>query len=198
VISKPLLDSFAKLRKATISFFISICLPVRVEQHSSHCTNFDETWYLSFFSKICRENSSSFKNPTRITDTLHEDVFTFMTISCWILLRVTSMLDKVYIENKNTHFMFNNFIFENLAVYEIISKNVVVPEGPLTTSQYGVRVACWISKPTCTHSQAQANAPGHTHARTRTHICNISFPRQQWFRERVSMLRYKHIVCLVL
>ena len=32
--------------------------------------------------------------------------------------------------------MFNNF-FENRAVYEIMSKNVVEPEGPQMTSQYG-------------------------------------------------------------
>jgi hypothetical protein len=33
--------------------------------------------------------------------------------------------------------MFNDFCFENRAVYEIMSKNVVEPEGPQMTSQYG-------------------------------------------------------------
>ena len=34
--------------------------------------------------------------------------------------------------------MFNNFFFsENRAVYEIMSKNMVEPEGPQMTSQYG-------------------------------------------------------------
>ena len=29
-------------------------------------------------------------------------------------------------------------------------------------------------------------------------VCNIfGFPRQQWFRERSSMLRYTYIVCIV-
>ena len=33
--------------------------------------------------------------------------------------------------------MFNNFFHENRAVYEIMWKNVVEPEGPQMTSQYG-------------------------------------------------------------
>jgi hypothetical protein len=33
-------------------------------------------------------------------------------------------------ENENTHFMFNNVFFENHAVYEIMSKNMVELEGP--------------------------------------------------------------------
>ena len=32
-----------------------------------------------------------------------------------------------------THFMFNNFFFENRAVYEIKSKNLVEIEGPQMT-----------------------------------------------------------------
>jgi len=40
--------AFAKLQKASIS-----CVPsVRMEQLSSHCTDFHEIWYLMIFSKI--------------------------------------------------------------------------------------------------------------------------------------------------
>ena len=42
-----------------------------------------------------------------------------------------NVLDK-HGENQNTH-----PVFKNLAIYEIISKNVVEPEGPHMTSQYG-------------------------------------------------------------
>jgi hypothetical protein len=49
-----------------------------------------------------------------------------------------NVLDEACIENQNTHFMFNNFcFFENRAVYEIISKNMVEREAPQMTSQYG-------------------------------------------------------------
>jgi endonuclease III len=44
-----------------------------------------------------------------------------------------------------------------------------------------MRIACWITKATDTHSE---------------YVILNAFPRQQWFRERVSMLRYAYIVCL--
>jgi hypothetical protein len=37
-----LLDALAKLRKATISFVMSVCLSVRMEQLGSHSTDFHE------------------------------------------------------------------------------------------------------------------------------------------------------------
>ena len=40
-----------------------------------------------------------------------------------------NILEKTCTENQNTHFMFNTFFFfENLAVYEIMLKNMVGPE----------------------------------------------------------------------
>jgi hypothetical protein len=66
---------------------------------------------------------------TKITGTLHEDVFTFMTISCRILLRMRNVSNKSYKENQKTHFMFKTFS-ANRAVYEIMWKNMVEPERP--------------------------------------------------------------------
>ena len=66
-----------------------------------------------------------------------------------------------------------------------------------------IRVACWISKATCTYAHAHAHALGYPHARTRKHahtgqyVILIAFPQQQWFRERASVLRYTYIVCIV-
>jgi hypothetical protein len=48
-----------------------------------------------------------------------------------------SVLDNRCRGNQNTHFIFNNFFLENLAIYEIMLKNVVETEGPQMTSQYG-------------------------------------------------------------
>ena len=45
-----------------------------------------------------------------------------------------------------------------------------------------MRFACWIAKATDTHSEYEIL---------------IAFPRQQWFREHASMLRYKYIDCPV-
>jgi hypothetical protein len=43
-----------------------------------------------------------------MTGILHEDVVTFMTVSCWILLRMRNVLVISYRESQNTHFMFSN------------------------------------------------------------------------------------------
>jgi len=36
---------------------------------------------------------------------------------------------KLCTKNHNTHFMFNTFFFENRAVYEIMWKNMAMPDG---------------------------------------------------------------------
>jgi hypothetical protein len=48
--------------------------------------------------------------------------------------------------------MFNN-ILKNRAVYEIRWKNTVEPERPQRTI-WLMRIACWITKATNTHTQA--------------------------------------------
>ena len=50
-------------------------------------------------------------------------------------------LDKSRRENQNTHFRLHNFLSENRAVYEIMSKNALEPEGTQMTSQYGAYVS---------------------------------------------------------
>ena len=53
-----LVGVFTKLRRATVSFVMTVLLPVRLEQLGSHWTDFHEIKYLITFRKICRENSS--------------------------------------------------------------------------------------------------------------------------------------------
>jgi hypothetical protein len=89
---------------------------------------------------------------------------------------------------------------ENRAVYEIMSKNMVEPEGTNDVTTWRMRVACWISKVTCTQAHAHAHAPGNTRARAHTHaqICNTyCFSTATMLRERAPVLLYKYIVCLV-
>jgi hypothetical protein len=50
---------------------------------------------------------------------------------------MTNALDKRCRENQNTHFMFNNFNFSKIMPFMKMSKNMVEPEGPQTSSQYG-------------------------------------------------------------
>ena len=91
--------------------------------------------------------------------------------------------DKSCRENQNAHFVLNIFFFlpENRAVYEKMWKNMVEPDRPHMTNRR-MRVACWIPKAKNIHSE---------------HVILIAFARQQWLRERASMLRYTYIAaCL--
>ena len=45
-----------------------------------------------------------------------------------MLLKIRSVSDKYCRENPNTHFMFNKFSSENLAIFEIIPKNMLQPD----------------------------------------------------------------------
>jgi hypothetical protein len=95
--------------------------------------------------------------------------------------------------------MFNYFFSpENRVVYEITSKNIVEPEGPqLTATIWSIRVACWISKATCTHAYVHAHVSGHPHARTNRHICSTyCFSTATVVsRKRFSVMLYVH--CLL-
>jgi hypothetical protein len=53
-----LLGAFAELRKATISFLMSVRLFVRMEQMGSHGINFDNILYLRFFENPSRKFKS--------------------------------------------------------------------------------------------------------------------------------------------
>jgi hypothetical protein len=45
-----------------------------------------------------------------------------------------------------------------------------------------MRILCWIIKATDTHSE---------------YVILTAYPRQQWLRERASVLSYRYIACLV-
>ena len=58
---------------------------------------------------------------------------------------------------------------------------MVEPDRPHDNIIQRMRFACWITKATDTHSE---------------YVILIAFPRQQWLRERSSMLRYSTLPVL--
>jgi hypothetical protein len=60
--------------------------------------------------------------------------------------------DKSCRENQNTQFTFSNSLSENCAMYEVMWKNMVEPDRPEMTI-WCMCIACWIHKPTNTHSE---------------------------------------------
>ena len=76
-----------------------------------------------------------------------------MTYVCRsVLLRMKNVSDKSCREHPNTHSKFTNVLFESRVVYEIMWKPTVEPDRPQTTI-WRMRVACWMPKPTNTHSE---------------------------------------------
>jgi hypothetical protein len=78
-----------------------------------------------------------------------------------------NILDKSCEENQNTHFMTNNIFFsENRAVYEIISKNLVEPDGR-QMSQYGTyELHAGLQR---LHARTRMSTPSRLGTRTHTH-----------------------------
>jgi len=105
------LDSFAKLRKATITFFISVLPPVCLFAWNNSAPT--GGIFLKFdIWGFCRNSVEKIMfnwNLTRITDTLHEDRYTFMIICPSVLLRLENISNKIWRESQNTHFMFSKF-----------------------------------------------------------------------------------------
>jgi len=64
--------------------------------------------------------------------TLHEDLSTFMVISCWIILRIRNVSDKSFRENQNSHFIFNNFFWKSCCLWDNV-ENIVELERPQIT-----------------------------------------------------------------
>jgi hypothetical protein len=60
-------------------------------------------------------------------------------------------------------------------------KNILERGRPQMTI-WRMRIECWITRATNTHSQ---------------YVILIAFPLQQWLRERASILRYTYVACLV-
>jgi len=146
------------LRKATISVVMSVRPFVRMEQLSSHCTDFHEISYSSIFRKTVKKTEVSLKSEKK-TGTLREDQYTFLIISRSVLLRIRNVSDKSCRGNQNTHLIFSNFFsivcrfWDNVEIY--------CSAGQATYDNMVMRIACWRTKAT------------HTHTHTHTHTLRI-------------------------
>jgi hypothetical protein len=125
--SERILGAFAKLREETISF-------------RSHWTNFHEM--MIFQTSVQKIHLSL--NLTRITDDLHEDLCSFITIIRRILLRMKIVSDKFCRDNQNTHFKFS--------VYEMWKNTSILQTGRSQVTIWRMHIACWIPKATNTRN----------------------------------------------
>ena len=119
-------------------------------------------------------------NRSRVTSTLHEDQYTFLTISLSVLLILRNVSDQICRENLNTfcvQWPLFYFIFLNGVVCEIMWINTVEPDRPQMTI-WRMHIARWIPKSTNTYSE---------------YVIFNAFLLQHCLHQRASTLRYKYI-----
>ena len=126
-------------------------------------TKFD-IW--AFFANLSRKFKFHEK-PTKITGTLHEDVFTFITISSWILLRMRNVVDRCCRENQNI-LCSVTFFWKSRRSWDNVEK-------------YGGARGHRCHNMAHTYCMLEKQGYTHTRACTRKYVILIAFPRQQWF-----------------
>jgi hypothetical protein len=86
------------------------------------------------------------------------------------------------VENIKTHILCSVHFSENRTIREKMWKNVAARQTADDTIIERMQIACRIPNATSTPSE---------------YVMLPAFPRQQWLRERASILRYTCIACLV-
>jgi hypothetical protein len=178
------LGAFAKLRKETISFVMSVCPSVRpsvrMEQLGSHGTDFHQIWYLNIFLYSVERSQVPLKSDKNKEHLTWRSIYSFDHISFNSSYSEKCFRQKLC-KNSNHTFYVQLLFFENHAVYEIMWKGFVERDRPQITI-WCMHIACWIPKAANTYTG---------------YVTIIAFPLQQWLHERAPALRYTHIACLV-
>ena len=138
-----LLGAFVKLRKATVSFVMSVCPFVRMEQLGSHWTDFHEILFLSIFRKSVEKNQVSLKSDPNNWYFTWRPMYIHDSISL-----VSSWNEKCFGQNlwrKSKRPFYVQFSPpENRFVHEIW-KNIVQTGRP-QMKIWRMGIACWLIK----------------------------------------------------
>jgi len=134
--TKLLLDAFAKLRKATICFVMSVRPPVRVEKLGSSWTVCQCIWYLGIFPKSTDKIQASLKSNKDNRSFTPRPLHRYDNIS-FSYLRMRNVIDKI-IEKIKTHILFPITFRKSCRLWNMW-KNLVEPGRPQMT--WGIRIA---------------------------------------------------------
>jgi hypothetical protein len=89
---------------------VSVHLSARMEQLSSHWTDFHEIWYFGIFLNSVKKIQDFLKWDKNKGHCTWRPIYIFI-ISRSFLLRMRNVSDKHCRENQNTHCVFSNFFF---------------------------------------------------------------------------------------
>jgi hypothetical protein len=164
---------FTELRKATVGFVMPyVCLPVSMVQFGSLWKDFHEIWYLSILFEYLSRKFKFHSNITGMMGTLHEEIGTFMTGFCWILLTMRNVSDNI-VQVVKTHILCQITFFRILChLSENVQKYGTAWQTTDDNKIRCVHFACWLTKVTSTKS---------------VNVILIAWQREKWLGERGSM-----------
>jgi len=163
-----------KMRKATISFAMSVRPPFRMEQQLvPHWTDFHEIWYFSIFETL-QKFQSSLKSDSTIGHFTCRPTY----IQSWqqldeFFLEWGMFLTKV-VQKIKIHFVFSEFFFrKSCTLWDNAERYCRADRSQVTIKR--MRISRCIPKATHTDSE---------------HVIFIAFPPQHWMHERAPVLRH--------
>jgi hypothetical protein len=172
--------AFTKLRTATTSFVMSVCLPARPHENPQLKPDTFTLNLIWDFSKICRANTS----PIEI---LQELPLLYIQIYLHLWRHLAEFFSewemfqrKVIQKIKTRFFMFSNFSLKILPFMRHMEKYSRAGQAAEDDIIRRMRFACCTTKATNTHSE---------------YVIFIHFLQPQRLRERASMLRYTYTAC---
>ena len=140
----------------------------------------DGFWWNLIFelrSKIYRENSS-FNKILQEYRVFYIKTFSYLWQYLAKLFLKWIMFYKNVVDKIKTHILISiTFYWKSHRLWDNVEKYDGDRGATNDFTIWRIRVACWISKATCTYAHAHAHAAGHEHARAHTHTILIDFPR---------------------
>jgi hypothetical protein len=173
---KPLCTEGKDGSRFVISFCLSVCLSA---WNNSVATVRIFMKFDVYFSKICRENFSFIKiQKQKKTGTLHEDWWTFMKISQWIILRMRKITGKICAKNQKMFYLQWLFSRKSYRLWDNVENRDTYGEGTEDNTTRSMRVARWINKAENTHSE---------------YVILMAFPCKDGYAKAPMLRLYKYL-----
>jgi hypothetical protein len=141
------------LRKATISFVMSVRPPVRMEQLGSHLTDFLEIWYLNIFWKNVEKISSSIKLWQEQRVLCMETNINFWSYLALFFLE-RDMFQRKFVAEIETQILCSITIcWKSCCLWDNVENYSTAGRAQMTI--WRMRISCWMTK--VTHTPTKCN-----------------------------------------
>ena len=170
-----------------LSFVMSVCTSIRMEQLVSHWTVFHEILYLSIFRKTVEKSKVwwEYDNSNRYFTWRRMYIYDNIFLNLLRMRNCSNIVETIRTHISCSVTSLSSFHSPNCTVYEILWIMEEYGSAQQATNDnimWHMHFACLVTKATNTPSE---------------YAILIAFPRHQWLSEHARMLRYTYIACLV-